>query len=486
MMAGLLVSILIGMSQSIGVSGNIPEFVGPSESPGRISWLPARTSPDDGRHECVLAAASRWSCPSVPAGESGVVVVFGDGVIGYVVVGPAGAAWGGRAEWGRLVRITPGDIGLESLGDLRISSWTVDRPAGRPNTQKLDVIPDTTLQVIKVSDTSFWISGPIPSTDAFLRLDGPGVARHDIVMRTVAAGPPDSPFVIDATNGVSITGRVEARSGEPVEGALVELFAKFPGNEVAPGDERALAKIPVVRLATAVTDGDGQFEFSGLENGAYQVVATAFSRGRLARWTTTARPPLLMTLEPPAKATGRVVRHKLPAPGVKVRFVPASTAWRNSSDPSAHLTTDVSTDQSGRFTLALPPQPSGDVQFIAPDGASTRVTLPALANLSEVALGDVTLPELIAVEIRADVADVAGCRMTAIGPAGALGLALVPGRPTSTIYQFDLPEPGQWFLDAECSGQHVSIQPAAIQVNSTRSLPSFYVHFVTDDTARSR
>jgi hypothetical protein len=35
------------------------------------------------------------------------------------------------------------------------------------------------------------------------------------------------------------------------------------------------------------------------------------------------------------------------------------------------------------------------------------------------------------------------------------------------FHQFDLPEPGQWFLDAECSGQHVSIQPPAIQVIST-------------------
>jgi hypothetical protein len=377
------------------------------------------------------------------------------------------------------VRVAAGSIGPESLGDLRVSSWTVDRPAGRPNTLKLDVIPDTTLQVIKVSDTSFWVSGLSPSTDAFLRLDGPGVARHDTAMLTVASGPPDVPFVIDATNGVSIMGRVETRSGEPVEGALLELFARAPVDD----EEKALAKTPVVRLATVVADGEGRFEFSGLENGTYQVAATAFSRGRLARWTTTASPPLVMTLEPPATATGRVVRQKLPAPGVTVRFVPGSTAWRNSSDPSAHLTSDVVTDQSGRFTLALPPQPSGDVQFIAPDGASTRVALPALSRLSEVTLGDVALAEPIAIEIRADVA---GCKMTAIGPAGALGLAVVPGRPTSTIYQFDLPEPGQWFLDAECSGQHVSIQPPAIQVTPTRTLSSFDVHVVAADAARPR
>jgi hypothetical protein len=483
MITGIGLSILIAMFQSIGVSGNVPAGVQPSEGPGKILWLPARTAPDDRRRECLLTAAARWSCPSVPAGESGVVVISGDGVIGYVVLGPGGPTQDGKAEWGRLVRIAPAGIAPESVGDLRISSWTIERPASRPNTQKLEVVPDTTLQVIKLSDTSFWISGPFPSTDAFLRLDGSGVARHDATMLTIASGPPDSPFVIDATNGVSITGRVEARSGEPVEGALLELFARAPAGNDGPVDEKELAKAPVVRLATVVADGEGRFEFSGLENGTYQIAATAFSRGRLARWTTTAGPPLVMTLEPPATATGRVVRQKLPAPGVTVRFVPASPAWRNSSDPSAHLTSDVITDQSGRFMLALPPQPSGDVQFIAPDGASTRVTLPALSNLSEVTLGDVALPEPIAIEIRADVA---GCRMTAIGPAGALGLAVVPGRATSTIYQFDLPQPGQWFLDAECSGQHASIQPPAIQVTSIRSLLSFDVHVVAADPARPR
>ena len=482
MIAGIGLSILIALLQTIDVSGNVPAGVGPSDAPGRILWLSARTAPDNPRHECVLMSAARWSCPSVPAGESGVVVILGDGVIGYVVLGPASAAQSGRAEWGRLVRIAPGGLGPESLGNLQVSSWTVDRPASRPNTQKLDVIPDTTLQVTKVSDASFWVSGPFPSTDAFLRLDGPGVARHDTTMLMVASGPPDSPFVIDATHGVSITGRVETRSGEPVEGALLELFARVPAGNDGPVDDKALAKTPVIRLGTVVADGEGRFEFSGLENGTYQVAATAFSRGRLARWTTTTSPPMVLTLEPPARATGRVVRQKLPAPGVKVRFVPASTAWRNSSDPSAHLTSDVITDQSGRFTLALPPQPSGDVQFIAPDGASTRITLPALSNLSEVALGDVALPELIAIEIRADVAD---CKMTAIGPAGALGLAVVPGRSTSTIYQFDVPEAGQWFLDAECSGQHVSIQPPAIQVTPARSLPAFGVHVVAADPAPS-
>jgi len=474
MTVSAVASILIALFQSAGVSGNIPAGLGPVEAAGRVFWLPARPSADDRPTECAFSAASGWSCPTVPAGESGVAVFVGAGQIGYVVMGPAGAT-SGRAEWGRLVRIAPGSLAPEALAGVRVSSWTLDRPAGRPNTQKLDAVPDDAVQVIGISGNAFWVTGPLPSTDAFLRIDGAHIARHDTLVATIAGGAADIPFVVDATNGVAIVGRVEARSGEPVEGALVELFARVLGADNGPGDGKTVEKVPVVRLAATVADGDGRFEFGGIEHGTYQVAATAFSRGRLTRWTTTASAPLLMTLEPPARATGRAVRQKLPVPDVKVRFVPASAAWRNSDDPTAHLTADVTTDQSGRFTLSLPPQAAGDVQLIAPDGASRRITLPSLSKLSEIALGDVVLPELIAIEIRADVE---GCRMTAIGPTGAPGLGVVPGRVTSTIYQFDLPEPGEWFLDAECSGRHMSIQPPVIQVKPTSRLPAFDVHLV--------
>ena len=101
-------------------------------------------------------------------------------------------------------------------------------------------------------------SWSVSSTDAFLLLDGLAVVRHYTTMLTVASGPHDSPVVIDATNGVSITGRVEARSGEPVEGALLELFARAPSGNDGPVDEKELAKTPVVRLATVVADGEGR------------------------------------------------------------------------------------------------------------------------------------------------------------------------------------------------------------------------------------
>src|SRR5262249_5455041 len=248
-MTAVVAAILSGILQPIAVFGNVPSGMSPLEPTAQVLWLPGDQQGDGQRHECVLTAATRWSCPSVPAGESGVAVIVSNGVIGYVVVGPNGPGASGRAEWGRLVRVVSSLSGADGLTDLRVSSWTVDRPASRPNTRTFDVIPDTAFQVVKVSATSFWIGGPSPSPDAFLRLDGSGIARHDTAMQTVAAGPPDSPFVIDATTGVSIIGRVETRSREPVDGALLELFAKAPA-EGEPVDEKALTTLPVGRLDT--------------------------------------------------------------------------------------------------------------------------------------------------------------------------------------------------------------------------------------------
>jgi hypothetical protein len=252
----------------------------------------------------------------------------------------------------------------------------------------------------------------------------------------------------------------------------VEVFERPPGTLSGREDERAAARGAVVRLAGVTSDADGRFDFPGLADGTYEVVATSFLHGRLSRWTVTTNPPLLLRLVPPTTVTGRVVRQKLPVPDARVRFVPDSDAWRKSTDPTSHLTTETRSDDGGRFTLPLPPEAAGDVQIIAPDGASLRKTLPTVPNLTDIALGDVALAELIALEIRADVPD---CRMNAIGPAGALGFSVVPGRVTSTIYQFDLPEAGQWFLDAECSGQHASVHPSAVQVDAGRRL-SFDVH----------
>src|SRR5215470_17082541 len=120
MTTGVGVAILIGTLQAVGISGSVPASAGSFDSTGRVLWVPADQSRDNLRPECVLAA-TRWSCPSVPLGESGVVIVAGNGAIGYVVLGPSGPIASGNAEWGRLVRVVSG-LSVDTTSDLRVSS----------------------------------------------------------------------------------------------------------------------------------------------------------------------------------------------------------------------------------------------------------------------------------------------------------------------------------------------------------------------------
>src|SRR5215831_5667551 len=128
MIAGIGLLILIGALQLVGLSGSVPQGLGPLDPAARLLWLPVSQSRENPVRECVLTTDSRWLCPSVPADESGVVTIAGNDALGYVVMGPTGVLISGTAAWGRLVRVTTVGIG-SSLDDLRVSSWTVERPA---------------------------------------------------------------------------------------------------------------------------------------------------------------------------------------------------------------------------------------------------------------------------------------------------------------------------------------------------------------------
>src|SRR5215467_5898798 len=90
MIAGIGPFILIGALQPVGLSGSVPQGVGPLHPAARLLWLPISQSRENPVRECVLTTDSRWLCPSVPADESGVVTIAGNDALGYVVMGPTG------------------------------------------------------------------------------------------------------------------------------------------------------------------------------------------------------------------------------------------------------------------------------------------------------------------------------------------------------------------------------------------------------------
>lgn len=178
-------------------------------------------------------------------------------------------------------------------------------------------------------------------------------------------------------------------------------------------------------------------------------------------------------LRSPRTATGRVLRQKLPAVGVVVRFIPDATAWRDSRDPSAHLTLDTTTDEDGRFVLTLPPSADGTIQFADKDGAVKRIRLTTAAISSEIALGDIVLGDLISVELQTDVP---GCALSAIGPAGAAGFSIVRARSSGISQSFDFPEVGQWLMRAECGGASRRVIPPSVEISATGEPSTRAIH----------
>ena len=186
--------------------------------------------------------------------------------------------------------------------------------------------------------------------------------------------------------------------------------------------------------------------------------------------------PLVIRLKPPARVTGRVLQRGLPVADARIRFVPDTVAWMVSLDPRDHLVADSYSGTDGRFSLALPPEPAGTVQILDPDGVSRRLPLPGRIGADEVVLGDIILPGPTRAFVR--VSDPAPCDMFATGPLGTLGLTIVRATRSATVYEFALPEPGTWALNAECGGLVYAIDPPVIAVAPGAADPTYNAHLV--------
>jgi hypothetical protein len=456
----LIAMALVGAEQP-AISGQLPPG---SDPPTRVAWVPADS--DDQEAGCIFLPPQHWSCLGLAAGARGVVTFVADNSIAYVVLAADGVAAGGPATWGRLVRVSAGGVSPADLHGLRITAWRADRSAVRPRARRFAPVEDDAVHVERISQTAFWVAGSLEPNDAFLVLQGPDVASQRIDLSSVASGPPEVPLFVAASVPISIAGRVESESGGAIEGADVELLVSLK----ATSDRQPPSDAPLVREDATHTDSDGRFEFKQLETGAYRIVARHPTLGRGEIWTTTGAAPPVVRLTPPVNVTGRVVRRGLPAPFVRIRFVPDASVWHSSVDPSLHVGSDAYTDETGRFTLPLPPNPVGSVQIIASDGAAVRVPVSPSNKTRQVALGDVALPSLLSAMVR--LFPPIDCELSAAGPVGALGLSVVRATNSSNLYRFELPEPGTWFLNVQCGGQDYGLDPPLLIVPADADAPS--------------
>jgi len=447
-------------SQDVGIlrSGPIPKSL---TAPSRVTWI--AQDAQEPPVECSFPQPSAWACQPLSPHARGVVVIV-DAQQGVAAI-PVGLATADSApvasKWGRAVRLTPGGVPQEDLHDVKVSAWRPLRPASRLLTQRFSTAEEPGITVLRLSDEMFWIAGNAVDTDAYLRIDGPALASSRLAVAGLQDGQPEFPVFADVSPPVSIRGQVVDEHGQSVEDAVVELWAPLRPGE-GPKEEKDAGKA-LLRWAAVRTDTQGRFDFPRIAPGPYEIEAIHGSAGRGAATVSSLAEPVLLKLEAPAVATGRILRHGLAVGAARVRFVPDATAFSESTDPAVHVSDEASSDTEGRFLLPLPPVRRGAVQVNAPDGSVVRVPFPATPGSSSVSLGDIPLPDKRTVILR--LMDPRACEVTAAGPLGQIGLAMVRAtRESAGIFLLQVPEAGTWVLEVQCGDRSYDVEPPAVVV----------------------
>ena len=133
-----------------------------------------------------------------------------------------------------------------------------------------------------------------------------------------------------------------------------------------------------------------------------------------------------------------------------------------------------------RFELALPEDGAGEVVIGGNGLAKVRYRLHGVERAPVNDLGDIHLPSPLTVTVRLMAP---GCDLHAVGPLGSLGLELVRGLfdPTSSAHRMVFPEPGFWWLEAQCGAQARTVQPPVLQLGPDDSARVVELRLSDDD-----
>jgi hypothetical protein len=458
------------------VIGSIPPAL---TAPSRVIWIDGDPAT---QVVCRVASPVRWECDGIadqpalsaadrPAlsgveGPRAVVVIVGANGVAYQAAGGPGEIDRPAAAiklWGRAVVVTPGAVSPDDLPDVTLTAWAPARSRSRLQSRRFAADKETTIDIVRVAGTTtFWVAGGDVDPDAFLTVAGQAIGSTRVAMASLSDGPPDVPIYLPAAMPLSLDGRVQTSKGEDADGVSVELFQPLPTQADDPSAD--LASQSLIRAAATRSDQNGRFSFDRLSAGPFLISVVDGTRGR-GTAVVRSLEPVVIRLVAPARASGRVLRHRLPVAGARIRFVPDVNALVSSTDAVTLIAEERTTGIDGRFSFQLPPVTAGSIQIIGSDGASTRIAVSRPDASGEIALGDIALPDHRPLTARVMNSD--GCVLMATGPLNGLGLTTVRASVSGVLHVFDIPEAGQWALAAECDGRGHEVEPVLVEIAAT-------------------
>jgi hypothetical protein len=429
-----------------------------------LTWVSA----DDGAVRgpaCEWVGKTTWECVGVPLNARGVVVMNMTGEVRCGIPGgvlsPSGVeTTRTRATaWGRLVVAQTG-VTSRSTERVRIAAKRLQIPRARPLTTRVDVVPDSRVQIDTIAEGVAWISGPEVPDDGWIEFGAHDHASERLDIREVTEGPPDLPLRVQLQPAATVSGRVRDAANSPASDAVVTLYRFLFG-------DRDRDKKPPLRISVAETQADsgGAFHFDDLAIEPYEVVAMHPVFGRGVRRVTPDGREIDIAMRSAAQAVGRVLKDGVAAAAVRVVVVPDLAQFAAADDITELRGGEAQTDEDGRFAVTLASRGSSELR-IGDEGAGVkRLSLGAAERQAGVIdVGDI---ELNAGASVAFVFEGAGsCEILLTGPAGRTGMSVVrSSRVGPAVFQAVVPEPGRWHTVAVCGTRERAVLPAWLDLS---------------------
>jgi hypothetical protein len=437
------------------------------EPGGTLTWVGAAEAPADAWPHCAWQAAGAWECVGVPLGVPGVVLA---GTLGqFHALAPGAVAPGGiemthsrEAAWGRVVVVGRTDrVPLMVADEVTAGARHIAVPRTRPRSLRLHAEADERIVIQGLGAHVFWVGGREVPEGTWVEIAATGRAPVRLDVVALAGTPAGLPVAVDLHPALTIDGRVVTDESLSVPGALLTLWRVLPLPPVTGEGEPPARRVFV---AETTSDGDGRFEFTGLAEEAYEIVALHPARGRGETRVAAGERDAHVRVKRPSVAIGQVVRHGQAAGGVPVRVVPDLQEAATSQDLTQIVGGQGRAGSDGRFQVAIPEMGRSEVR-IGDAGAIRRFALGPSDQLPPVVdLGIVEL-EAAAITVRLVLESSDGCEVRLSGPIGSSGVSLVRSqRIGPAMFEAAVPEPGQWLVSATCARGNRIVQPASIDV----------------------
>ena len=364
------------------------------------------------------------------------------------------------------------DVNAWPSDNLVVQAWRHMSVQTAPSRVRVRLTADATVGIYPIGPLAMWITGEESARHQFVEVRGTHIATIRIDVGDLHHGRPDHPFLVYLRPDATVEGAILDSQDRRVVGAVVSAFEFVPGDGVVDGTRPDTAR-QRRWIAESMSDASGAFSLSGLGSGSYEFVVVHAVAGRTTETHRVDGLPLTLRLAGTPKVHGRVLVEQLPAAGVQVRVVPDRDDFLRSDDPLRLISPPGITDRDGRFELALPVDEGGEIVVGGNGLAKSRYRFAGTDGESlERDLGDINLPAPLSVVIRL-IGPAASCDLMAAGPVGSLGLDLVRSvfDPGIMAYRLRLPEPGFWWVEAECGAESGGVIPPVMQIRQ-------------DDTAR--